>query len=298
MRILLTGISGQIGAALLARLSNHEVVAADRATLNFAKPDELPATLDALAPELIINPAAYTAVDKAEDEYELAHLVNAVAPAKMARWAAAKRVPLLHFSTDYVFDGTGERPWNEDDRGNPLSVYGKSKLAGENAIRAEGDAFLIVRTSWVYAAQGKNFLRTIARLATERSDLRVIADQTGAPTSARMVADIVKGMILEDLGAFRDRCAQAQGLVHICSAGETTWHGFATAIIEGLRTRDVSLAVQRVQPISSEEYASRAKRPRNSRLDLSRLGRVFGVTPPSWRDALAIELDILAETLR
>ena len=224
--------------------------------------------------------------------------MNAVAPAKMARWAAAKRVPLLHFSTDYVFDGTGERPWNEDDRGNPLSVYGKSKLAGENAIRAEGDAFLIVRTSWVYAAQGKNFLRTIARLATERSDLRVIADQTGAPTSARMVADIVKGMILEDLGAFRDRCAQAQGLVHICNAGETTWHGFATAIIEGLRTRGVSLAVQRVQPISSEEYASRAKRPRNSRLDLSRLGRVFGVTPPSWRDALAIELDILAETLR
>jgi dTDP-4-dehydrorhamnose reductase len=298
MRILLTGISGQIGSALLARLSDHEVVAADRATLNLAKPDELPSRLDALAPEVIINPAAYTAVDKAEDEPELAYLVNAAAPAKMARWAAVNKVPLLHFSTDYVFDGTGRHPWQEDDRASPLSVYGETKLAGENAIRAEGDAFMILRTSWVYAVQGKNFLRTISRLAIERRELRVIADQVGAPTSARVVADIVQRIVSGDLDAFRSRCAQAHGLVHVCGAGETTWHGFATAIVEGLRARGVSLAVERIQPISSDEYASRAKRPHNSRLDLSRLVRLFGIMPPRWRESLGKELDIVAETLR
>ena len=184
MRILVTGVSGQVGGALVARLpASATVLAADRSVLDLAAPQTIAGTLDRLAPDIVFNPAAYTAVDKAEDEPELAMRVNAEAPGAMARWAAARDVPLIHFSTDYVFDGSGERAWREDDAPQPLSVYGATKLAGENEIRSAGGTFLIVRTSWVYAAEGKNFLRTIARLARERSELRIVADQIGAPTS-------------------------------------------------------------------------------------------------------------------
>jgi dTDP-4-dehydrorhamnose reductase len=298
MRILLSGVTGQVGGALSSRLQNiGTVIAADRTVLDLAQPQSIAAALDRLAPELIVNPAAYTAVDKAEDEAALAMRINGEAPGIMARWASDHGVPMIHFSTDYVFDGSGERAWNEHDETRPLSVYGRSKLAGEKAVLGAGGSFLIVRTSWVYAAAGKNFLRTIARLARERAELRIVADQAGAPTSAAIIADAVAVMLSGGLDEFRSRSASADGLVHLAASGETTWHGFAVAIVEGLKARNVALRAEKVMPIKTEDYPTPAKRPRNSRLALSRLDKIFGVTPPDWRTALQPELDALAAEL-
>jgi dTDP-4-dehydrorhamnose reductase len=298
MRILITGISGQVGGALLSRFPDHVVIGADRGMLDLSRPDEIANVLDRVAPDLIINPAAYTAVDRAESDQATAFLVNGEAPGAIARWATARKVPLIHFSTDYVFDGSGERPWREDDRPNPLSVYGASKLAGEEAVRAAGGIFLIIRTSWVYAATGKNFLRTIARLACERSELRVVADQFGAPTSASLIADAVTKIVGRDLKSISSLWANAAGIVHLTASGTTSWHGFACAIAEGLKARGVVLSVERIQPIQTIEYPTPAKRPLNSRLDLSRLQRGFNIVLSEWSDALAPELDLLAEELR
>jgi dTDP-4-dehydrorhamnose reductase len=297
MRILITGISGQVGGALLPLLSGQDVIACDRAMLDLTKPDRIAEALDGLSPELIVNSAAYTAVDKAEDEPEVANLVNAKAPAALASWAAAAGVPLIHFSTDYVFDGSGERPWREDNATGPLSVYGASKLAGEQAVRAASSGNLVVRTSWVYAAQGSNFLRTIARLARERKELRIVADQVGAPTSAALIADAVAAIIGTG-DSFGERAAAAQGVVHLAASGTTSWYGFATVIIEGLKRRGVTLTVEQVHPIRTDEYPTKAARPRNSRLELSRLQNVFGVTPLPWNEALELELDRLAMEFR
>ena len=293
MRILVTGITGQVGAALRRALEGRgEIIAADRNTLDLAKPELLGARLDALAPDLIINPAAYTAVDRAETDDALALTVNATSPGVLARWAAAADVPLIHFSTDYVFDGTGTRPWREDDATGPLSVYGKSKLAGERAIRASGGPHLIIRTSWVYAASGRNFLTTMARLARERAELRVVADQIGAPTSAALIASVVT-QVLDGRNAqeLRQLFRTAGGLVHVCAAGETSWHGFACEIVAGLRHRKVHLAVERITAVPTAAYPTPAARPANSRLDCGRLIEVFGFIAPDWRQGLDQELD-------
>jgi dTDP-4-dehydrorhamnose reductase len=298
MRILVTGITGQVGGALLSRLrGTGTILAADRTILDLAELAAIPAVLDRLRPDVIINPAAYTAVDAAEDEPELAMRVNGAAPGIIAHWAAEHSVPLIHFSTDYVFGGLGERRWREDDEPQPLSAYGASKLAGEDAIRAAGGCFVIVRTSWVYAARGRNFLRTIGKLAGERDELRIVADQVGAPTSAALIADAVTEMVSGGLENFRKRCADAHGLVHLTASGETSWHGFASAIVEGLQACGVPLAVKTIVPIRTDEYPTRAKRPHNSRLDLARLHQVFGLTPAPWQSALAPELDQLANEL-
>ncbi len=251
-----------------------------------------------MAPDLIVNPAAYTAVDRAEDERALAFLINAEAPGAIARWAARRGVPLVHFSTDYVFDGSGARPWREDDPTAPLSAYGASKLAGEDAIRATSGPHLIVRTSWVYAARGTNFLRTIARLARERGELRIVADQVGAPSSARLIANAVAAVVAAPGAPLADRFAAAAGRVNVAASGETSWHGFAVAIVEGLQARGISLAVERVVPIATADYPTEAQRPGNSRLDLARLKSIFGVTTPQWGEALSGELDVLAGELR
>jgi dTDP-4-dehydrorhamnose reductase len=298
MRILVTGVSGQVGGALLPRLAPYgTIVPHDEHSLDFTKLELILAALDRAAPDLIINPAAYTAVDQAEDEPELALRINAEAPGVIARWAAERRVPLIHFSTDYVYDGRGERPWREDDEPRPLGVYGKTKLAGEHAVRAAGGSFLIFRTCWVYATQGKNFMRTIARLALDRKELRVVGDQIGAPTSAALIADGVTTIVASGLDRLRDRAALAKGLVHICGSGETSWHGFTCAIVEGLKQRGVRLAAEKVTAIRTDEYPTRAARPLNSRLDLARLQDVFGITPPRWDAALPPELDGLARDL-
>jgi dTDP-4-dehydrorhamnose reductase len=299
MRILLTGVSGQVGGALLPRLQNiGTVIAPDSKSLDLAKPDLLADTLDRIAPQLVINPAAYTAVDQAENEREAATVVNATAPGIIARWAAARNVPLIHFSTDYVFSGSEERPWREDDESMPLSAYGLTKLAGEHEIQAAGGCHLILRTSWVYAAQGKNFLCTIARLARERKELRIVADQIGAPTSASLIADAVTKIVAGGIDHLRSFSTDAEGLVHLTASGETSWYGFACSIAEGLRKRGISLAVETLVPIRTDEYPTRARRPHNSRLDLSRWYRVSGQTPPHWETALGHVLDELAHHLR
>jgi dTDP-4-dehydrorhamnose reductase len=299
MRILMTGVTGQVGGALASRLAGtHAVVAANRDVLDLSTPAAIAGRLDELAPNLIINPAAYTAVDRAEDERELAFRINAEAPGTIARWAAARSVPLVHFSTDYVFDGSGERPWREDDRTGPLSAYGASKLAGEDAVRAAGGTHLIIRTSWVYAAKGANFLRTIVRLAAERKELRIVADQCGAPTSAEVIAEAVSGILAAGGAPLAVRFAAAGGLVNVATSGVTSWHGFAVAIVDGLKVRGVPIAVGDVVPIRTEDYPTKAKRPANSRLDLSRLKRVFGIETPAWDAALTVELDRLSAELR
>lgn len=298
MRILVTGVSGQVGGALVPRFKSlGTVIPHDRSSLDLAALESIPAVLDRDAPDLIVNAAAYTAVDKAEDEPELAMRINGAAPGVIARWAAQHRVPLIHFSTDYVYDGRGERPWNEDDDARPLGVYGKTKLAGDQAVRAAGGSFLIFRTCWVYAARGRNFMRTIVRLALERKELRVVGDQIGAPTSAALIADGVATIVAGGVDRLRDRAALIRGLVHICGSGDTSWHGFACAIVEGLKQRGVRLAAEKVTAIRSDEYPLRATRPLNSRLDLTRLQTVFGITPPRWDAALSPELDDLAREL-
>lgn len=299
MRILVTGAGGQIGSALAVRLApSHEVKAATRGALDLSERGRIAARLDAFKPELIVNCAAYTAVDRAEDERDLAFAVNADAPGAMAAWAAANDVPLIQLSTDYVFDGSGSVPWREDDATGPLSVYGASKLAGEEAVRAAGGAHLVVRTSWIYAAEGSNFLRTLARLAKEREELRIVNDQIGAPTPASLVANGLAAIIEKPAPDLADAFGRAHGVVHFCAGGETSWFGFANAIVDGLRARGMTLAVRRIVPIASEDYPAKAKRPKNSRLSLQRLRAVFGIAPARWDALLPVELDRLADSLR
>jgi len=298
MRIMVTGLTGQIGGALIKAFGTATaVLGVGRDQLDMNDCAQIASVLDRIDPELIINPAAYTAVDRAEDEPDLAFRINAQAPGIIARWAAARGVPLVHFSTDYVFDGAGDRPWREDDEVNPLSVYGASKLAGETAIRAAGGPHLIIRTSWVYAASGSNFLRTISELAKQRRELRVVADQFGAPTSARLIAETVVSIVRRGTESIVECFATTGGLLHLTASGETSWHGFALAIADGLRKRGVQLAVENVVPIASHQYPAKAKRPANSRFDLTRLRDLTLVEPPHWRDDLDRELDQLAPQL-
>lgn len=294
MRVLVTGVSGQVGRALLSTLRHHDPIAAGRSVIDLSQPDTCHLVLDRLNPEIIVNAAAYTAVDQAESQSDLATLVNVAAPTAIARWAADHGVPFIHFSTDYVFDGQGSAPWRETDRPAPLSVYGWTKLRGEKSVQAAGGKHLIVRTSWVFSAAGKNFMRTIARLATDRKELRVVADQIGAPTSAAIIAECLSKMFAKGLESFNQCCAESRGLVNLAAAGETSWYGFACAIVDGLRKREIDLAVETITPISTAEYPTPARRPLNSRLDLTRLRDVFGIDPDNWQAGLESELDLLA----
>jgi len=298
MKILLTGAGGQVGGALRRLLQDRaDIVAPTRETFDLSQPAGLAEKLDTIAPDLIINPAAYTAVDRAEDEREMAFRVNAESPGVMAQWAARRRVPLVHFSTDYVFDGSGERPWREDSAPHPLSVYGESKLAGDRAIAGAGGPHLIARTSWVYAATGANFLKTIVRLAGEREELRIVADQIGGPTTADAIARAMVAMLQPADQNVAAMFEGRGGVVNLVCAGETSWHGFATAIVSGLKSRGVNFAVKQIVPIASSEFPVKAKRPSNSRLDLTRLRERFDIVMPTWQQALDRELDALKATM-
>ena len=286
MKILLLGKNGQVGWELQRSLAPlGDLVACDVDSLpplkaDFSQPASLAALVRAVRPEVIVNAAAHTAVDQAESEPELAGALNAAAPGVLAREAAALSALLVHYSTDYVFDGSGSAPRDEGAATGPLSVYGRTQLEGERLVAASGCRHLILRTSWVYSARGGNFARTMLRLAAEREELKVIDDQIGAPTGAELLADVT-AHALRAVQADPARC----GLYHCVASGETSWHGYARFVIEWARGRGHALKVapDAVRSLSTRDYPTAAARPLNSRLDTRRLQHAFGLVLPHWR---------------
>ncbi|MBB4011593.1 dTDP-4-dehydrorhamnose reductase [Niveibacterium umoris] len=286
MRVLIFGKGGQVGWELQRALAPlGQIVAVDFDSTDycgdFTNLDGLAETVRAVKPDVIVNAAAHTAVDKAESEPELAREINALAPGVLAREAAAAGALLVHYSTDYVFDGSGEAPRTESDAVGPLSVYGSTKLEGEQQIRDSGCRHLIFRTSWVYAARGGNFAKTMLKLARERDRLTVIDDQIGAPTGADLLADVTAHAIR----ATRNQ-PELCGLYHLVAGGETSWHGYANFVIGFARRAGESLAVQEIAPVPTTSFPTPAKRPLNSRLATNRLQEAFGLTLPRWEQGV------------
>ncbi|MFA7625277.1 MAG: dTDP-4-dehydrorhamnose reductase [Pusillimonas sp.] len=311
MKILLLGKNGQVGWELQRSLMPlGEVIALgreDSTTLcgNLTRPDRVRATIRQIKPHVIVNAAAYTAVDQAEREPALAHQVNALGPAVLAEEARSLDAVLVHYSTDYVFNGSGSQPWLEDDRPDPLNVYGHSKLAGERAIRAIGCRHLIFRTSWVYAARGHNFAKTMVRLFKERDHLRVINDQVGAPTGADLIADITAHAIHQvtqkNTGDWpasdaTSTSSNTSDIYHLAAGGETSWFGYAQFLLSeyskhGMAASNATLPD--IQPVPSLAFPASALRPQNSRLDTGKLQRTFGLYLPPWQQGLQRLLDNL-----
>lgn len=288
-KILVTGASGQLGQAfarLLPYVPNVVFTGSQgEQGCNLAEESDLNNLLDKVQPELIINTAAFTAVDRAESEASLAHAVNAEAPGIMARWARGHNAAMVHYSTDYVFDGSGVKPWCEADPTRPLSVYGKTKLAGEKAVLDSGVHGAIFRTSWVYSDEGSNFIKTMLRLGKEREELRIVSDQIGVPTSAHFLARMTWKVLQS--GRFSNRssnfAAASCQMHHLVPQGELSWHGFAEEIFALAKGAGVPLKVKSVIPISSAEYPTPAHRPLNSRLDCSRFENDFKLTLEPWQ---------------
>ncbi|MGY9020915.1 MAG: dTDP-4-dehydrorhamnose reductase [Alphaproteobacteria bacterium] len=297
MKILLFGKGGQVGWELqrsLAPLGDLVALDADSQNLcgDFTNPEGLAQTVRAVAPDIIVNAAAHTAVDQAESEPELARTINALAPGVLAQEAKRSGAWLIHYATDYVFDGSGDKPWLETDPTGPLSVYGKTKLEGEEAIRATGCQHLTFRTSWVYAARGGNFAKTMLRLAQERDFLSVINDQIGAPTGADLVADISAHAIRTAL-----RNPDVGGLYHLVAGGETSWHGYASFVIDFARQAGIEIKVtpEAIQPVPTSAFPLLAPRPKNSRLDTQKLKNTFGLNLPHWQSGVARMLTEILE---
>jgi len=297
-RILVIGMNGQVGFELMRSLTGQgQVIGVDMERIDLSRPDSIRNSVREIGPDLIVNAAAYTAVDQAEAEPERAHAVNGIAPGILAEEAKRIGAALIHYSTDYVFDGTRAAPYTEEDEPRPLNVYGATKLAGERAIQAVDAPHLILRTSWIYGMRGKNFLLTILRLARERDELSIVDDQVGAPTWSRALAELTGG-ILQRLGCgkpgFNDACKARSGIYHASAAGRTSWHGFATAILAnaaGRQPGESEWALERVpmlKPIASEQYPSPARRPRNSLLANAKLQHAFGLSMPDWKTSLTI----------
>jgi dTDP-4-dehydrorhamnose reductase len=285
--ILVTGGSGQLATALAA-LGGDRVHLAGRPAFDFDRPETIAASVRAAAPSIVVNAAAYTAVDAAETDEAAALRANRDGPAELARFCAEAGIPLIHISTDYVYDGDKPSPYVETDAVAPRGVYGASKLAGETAVLASGARVIILRTAWVYAATGQNFVRTMLRLAETRDTLRVVSDQHGCPTAAADLAAAILAIVarIETKGwndAYR-------GVFHAAGAGETTWHGLAVAVFQEAARRGEKVPLN-VTPITTAEYPTPARRPANSRLDCGRLDTVFGIRLPPWRDSLAHTID-------
>lgn len=289
MTLLVLGGNGQVGQELLRALAPQgQVIATTRSGMlpngsacevaDFNQPGSLPALLDRLQPSVVVNAAAYTAVDRAEQEPAAAFHANAEAPGVIARWCAARGVPLVHYSTDYVFDGQGSTPYREDHPTAPLGVYGASKRDGEQAVYAAGGRHLIFRTAWVYASHGGNFLRTMLRVGAERDALRVVADQIGTPTPAALIADVTAQVLRHPAGL--------SGTWHLTACGQTSWHGFAEAIFAEAVAAGVLAKAPAVEAIASSEYPTPAKRPAWSVLDNRKLQQDFGLALPPWQEGL------------
>ena len=294
MKLLLLGGDGQVGFELRRSLAAlGEVVVTTRAgtladggaceALDLAQVEAIEPLLRRVRPDYVVNATAYTAVDRAESERELAFAVNAAAPGRLAELCAADGIGLIHYSTDYVFDGNGTRPYLDSDPTGPLSAYGQSKLAGEEAIRASGARHLILRTAWVYATRGGNFLRTMLRLGAEREELRVVADQHGSPTPAWLLADAAAQVLGQGIAE--------SGVRHLVAGGQTTWHGFAEAIFDEAQARGLIERKPRVLPIGTADYPTPARRPPYSVLDSRRLQDEYALAIPHWREALRTTLD-------
>lgn len=284
-KILLTGKNGQVGWELQRTLATlGEIIALGQEGMDLANPDIIIKTLRDVKPDLIVNAAAYTAVDQAESEPDLAMAINGIAPGIIAQEAKRLGAVLIHYSTDYVFDGTKTTPYTEHDHPNPINAYGRSKLAGEQAIQAVDVPHLIFRTSWVYGARGKNFLLTIQRLARERSLLRVIEDQIGAPTWCRLLAEATAQVVAQGRGDLACYIQQHKGIYHMTCAGQTSWYGFARAILDHLGRQADS--VPQLRAIASRDYPAEATRPAHSILNNARLAQAFGIVMSDWKVAL------------
>jgi dTDP-4-dehydrorhamnose reductase len=283
--ILVTGGTGQVASALAAAGGNATRIVG-RPTFDFDRPETIVATLRTTAPWLVINAAAYTAVDAAEDDPEAAYRANRDGPGALARLCAAADIPFIHISTDYVFDGTKRAPYIETDATHPASVYGASKLAGEQEVLAIWPRTIVLRTSWVYAPAGKNFVRTMLRVGAERDRLRVVADQRGCPTTAADLADAILAIAARLRGGWQDSYA---GVFHAAGTGETTWHGLAVATFEEAARFGARTPV--VEAITTADYPTKATRPADTRLDCGKLAAVFGVRLPDWRGSLARTID-------
>ncbi|HZG19171.1 MAG TPA: dTDP-4-dehydrorhamnose reductase [Herbaspirillum sp.] len=289
-RVLLTGAAGQVGQALARRLDGVDLITPARTELDLGDPAAIVRYLHQTRPDLIINPAAYTDVDKAESHSEAAMAINALAPRVLARLAQDHGIGLIHFSTDYVFDGARPEPYVETDATAPLNVYGRSKRDGEVAVLEECEAAWILRTSWIYSAHGSNFLKTVLRLAQQRKQLNIVADQWGAPTWARTIADAVAHMLghAHERTALTSRIRQTRGLYHLTAGGATNWHDYACHIVRAMPAMGLQtpLTAADVLPIPAAAYPTAAARPRNSRLCTDKLTRTFGISLPTWEQAL------------
>lgn len=300
LRLLVTGKNGQLGFELQRSLAVlGSVIAVDREDCDLSDPDAIRTLVARTQPHVIVNPAAHTAVDKAESEAELAHAINTIAPQVLAEEAAKIGALLVHYSTDYVFDGTKEGWYSETDTPNPQSVYGKTKLAGELAIAAANPRHLIFRTSWVFGAHGGNFLKTILRLAGEREELKIIADQHGAPTAASLLADVTAHAIRQILAAEQSptpdsRLSALYGTYHLVAGGSTTWHGYAQSVVEQAKSAGVAVKAVQILPIPTSAYPLPAARPANSQLSTEKLQAAFGLCLPDWQKGVTQVMTLLS----
>lgn len=292
-KILVTGMNGQVGFELMKTLAPlGKVIGVDVKECDLAQSAMIDALLDRVKPDIIVNPAAYTAVDKAESEPTVAHAINAQAPKTLARQASRRNIPIIHFSTDYIFDGTKEESYVEDDTPNPKSVYGKTKWLGEEAVRQNAAKHVILRASWVFGAHGVNFLKTMLKLSKERDKMSIVSDQIGAPTSARMLAEVTAEIVKQLLQEFSYR---KYGTYHLVADGETSWYGYAKYVVEqanalGMETK---LTPKNIKAIKTKDFPLPASRPANSRLDTAKVKETFGVTLPTWQSEVDLVLSEL-----